>query len=1450
MQNYNKEQALNTAATDSSGSAQAKYQTYLQSTEAKMNTLITTVHTMYSEIIDSSAINTGVTMLTKLLSGIGSVVQSIGLVPAALMTVATTLSIVSEKWSLLTLSMDKEKGFQVTGLLSNGVKGLKSAYDSYETSYAKYIEQITLAKGEESAMPGRLTQMKASVLALADSEVGATLATAALSVATIALNAVIGMGIGMAISAAIGWFTELGTSAAKADESQQQMMQTMADTATQAKADAADLKTQSDSLKDLTSKTTLTADEKTKLKDVNDEIAAKYPDLISQYDSETKSFTVNLDKLDKLIASKQKLAMQDNANSITAAKNAKDEAQAKIDADNKALAYDIKTKAASLALEKEGVSDKLGNPSVTPSLPSTSLNKKSSIDDIKSTQTALDNANKIILQGTADINDYITAQTDAGKSTKEINQDLLGLGYTQKDINSARKQGVDANKNASSSTLDLITQYNTLTSSGDSSAATQQKVTAITQQLTGTYKDLRTTTDSAGNSTIKNTDALKTHSSTLTAEANAAATATSQIKDLATVETDLGTALSKAKSNIESVNTVMATHASTGEWDYNTILTLAKAYPQLLSAMGDDKKLTEALTDVKKQQTADVEKSINDQIIAIENQVNSNLSAYGIDLKNFSSAEQAKTAIAQAEAKKRAQATIDSELTDADKKSKNGDDAAANKEAQLAKKAQTKLNSGQVPVTDADSSDAALIDQYFNEKTEKAGADKLLAATQKQADEKAQADADAKAKTAADKAKTAAEKALEGQVKDLQRAKTAANNAEEDETKRIADEKKKYDDDAEKASKLEIAQEDTIIKGYQTQLDTLTAKNALQTENNTLLKDQNDLITAQENLQSAQKEKIRIFDGEKWTWATDESAVSSARTKMADVQNTLKTEQDAIIEKAKETALSNSISAENDKKSAYATNYQNTKDAADKNYDNQTTAVSNQKTTSDRSYQAQEDALNQKKEALQGYDSGTDNATEGRHPVAENAVEVVVGNQVKDFEGGEKVLNGAKTKQLLNGTSAKTANTSNTVTSSTSPIEVNAKKVISNLDDDVSAFVDGSGKYSKDMEKNMADSVTNNKQSLRLPVTKLKNEIETEIQQFVDGSGKYSKDTTKNMGNGIDTSVESVVTPAKSLIKNVKGLITTFAQSTLADGTTMDTQLGQGIYDGEVGLTKIIDDLCTKMIDQFHKDLGIHSPSTVMHEIGGFMMKGLINGMDEADIEKFIKDKTSTMSGVFSGESANVSGSLKDWVAQAMKDTGLDPSNAAMIETIAMHESSGDPGNVNTYDINAQEGHPSKGVMQMIDESFNENKLAGHDNIMNPVDNIDSAIKYILKRYGSIANTPGIRALANGGSYVGYQTGTDNATIGKHEVAENGMELVTGRSVMDFNGGEKVYNADKTAQMLNSSASNIPSYEMNSTGAVTNPVTNHNYNIANMNFHNTNDPQIFVDQFQQLIKTM
>ncbi|MEU6191256.1 transglycosylase SLT domain-containing protein [Nocardia sp. NPDC047038] len=118
-------------------------------------------------------------------------------------------------------------------------------------------------------------------------------------------------------------------------------------------------------------------------------------------------------------------------------------------------------------------------------------------------------------------------------------------------------------------------------------------------------------------------------------------------------------------------------------------------------------------------------------------------------------------------------------------------------------------------------------------------------------------------------------------------------------------------------------------------------------------------------------------------------------------------------------------------------------------------------------------------------------------------------------------------------------------------------------------------------------------------------------------------------------------------------------------------------------------------------------------------------------------------------------GDVAQWIAEAKQKLiamGYDPAqiDERAIALIIEHESAGNPYAENRWDSNWVAGHPSKGLMQTIDSTFNAYKAPGHDDVWNPVDNIIAGVRYSIDRYGSLGNVPGVAAVNSGGAYQGY----------------------------------------------------------------------------------------------------
>ncbi|KNB50670.1 transglycosylase SLT domain-containing protein [Streptomyces caatingaensis] len=98
---------------------------------------------------------------------------------------------------------------------------------------------------------------------------------------------------------------------------------------------------------------------------------------------------------------------------------------------------------------------------------------------------------------------------------------------------------------------------------------------------------------------------------------------------------------------------------------------------------------------------------------------------------------------------------------------------------------------------------------------------------------------------------------------------------------------------------------------------------------------------------------------------------------------------------------------------------------------------------------------------------------------------------------------------------------------------------------------------------------------------------------------------------------------------------------------------------------------------------------------------------------------------------------LDGWINQAldiMRAKGI-PGSYEGIKRNIMRESTGNPQAVNDWDVNAVNGVPSKGLLQIIDPTFKAFHVDGTSwDIYDPVANIVASCNYAAKTYGSMDN--------------------------------------------------------------------------------------------------------------------
>ncbi|MFG3137707.1 transglycosylase SLT domain-containing protein [Streptomyces sp. NPDC048211] len=199
----------------------------------------------------------------------------------------------------------------------------------------------------------------------------------------------------------------------------------------------------------------------------------------------------------------------------------------------------------------------------------------------------------------------------------------------------------------------------------------------------------------------------------------------------------------------------------------------------------------------------------------------------------------------------------------------------------------------------------------------------------------------------------------------------------------------------------------------------------------------------------------------------------------------------------------------------------------------------------------------------------------------------------------------------------------------------------------------------------------------------------------------------------------------------------------------------------------------------------------VLGQVTGFNMAGhfgeilkggtkkLLDGM----IEKLVK-KDADAKASYTSMSVAGAKSVQAWAplaAQALAMAGLAPGQLQAFLALMAAESGGNPNAINNWDINATNGVPSQGLMQVIPPTFAAYHVAGtSNNILDPLANMAASASYIKSRYGgSVPGSP-------------YALGTTSATRGWHLVGERGPEMAY------FRGGERVDANNRTRTLRRS----------------------------------------------------
>ncbi|MEW1647641.1 MULTISPECIES: transglycosylase SLT domain-containing protein [unclassified Streptomyces] len=154
-------------------------------------------------------------------------------------------------------------------------------------------------------------------------------------------------------------------------------------------------------------------------------------------------------------------------------------------------------------------------------------------------------------------------------------------------------------------------------------------------------------------------------------------------------------------------------------------------------------------------------------------------------------------------------------------------------------------------------------------------------------------------------------------------------------------------------------------------------------------------------------------------------------------------------------------------------------------------------------------------------------------------------------------------------------------------------------------------------------------------------------------------------------------------------------------------------------------------------------PATAQSRRARLVRRVVVAGTGAAILALPIVGATTASAATTSTTSTTVAGypnTLDGWIRESlaiMAQKGI-PGTYNGIYRNVIRESSGNQYAINNWDSNAAAGTPSKGLLQVIDPTFNAYHVAGTSfDPYDPVANITAACNYAAAVYGSIDNVYG-----------------------------------------------------------------------------------------------------------------
>lgn len=325
---------------NSAGYAEEKYNNvWSKSTQAKVNDFKHSIEELYRSIGNSDEINKGIDSLNGLLKTFTSITNHFGLLPTLLSGIIPILTQFDKFKSFKPIDLVSGTGIQVFGKNLSDIKNIGKSYDSAITA----VQRLNKTTGETPTILERTT---ATMKALRVETGLMTIANGVLRVSEIALNAAITMGISFVIGEAIGKIDEYIHKVDNLKQKNDELLQSSQQSTQEHQSNVSMLSEMSAKYSDVYDRIqsfkdqgmTPLAEDTKEYTQLNDELAQKFPDLITGYD-ETGHAVLDLKgNLEDLIKTEKEKAKWDSQKVINDS-GFKDEAEAKIKENNNKIEY-------------------------------------------------------------------------------------------------------------------------------------------------------------------------------------------------------------------------------------------------------------------------------------------------------------------------------------------------------------------------------------------------------------------------------------------------------------------------------------------------------------------------------------------------------------------------------------------------------------------------------------------------------------------------------------------------------------------------------------------------------------------------------------------------------------------------------------------------------------------------------------------------------------------------------------------------------------------------------------------------------------------------------------------------------------------------------------------------------------------------------------------------------